>query len=89
MSSHGTTWFPVWQSDLKRFLLRPVIADLLRAFREADEDLDPLVIAAWATNANDFLDGMSRLSGSLTAVMMIGSSLQPGGPPPRWRREER
>jgi hypothetical protein len=57
LQGRGTTMFPVWQFDLDRHMLRPVVAEIIGVFREADEELDPLVIAAWATKANRLLGG--------------------------------
>lgn len=53
----GTTYFPTWQFDLEKHLIRQVVGEIVRVFREADEDIDPLVIAAWATTENRFLEG--------------------------------
>jgi hypothetical protein len=44
----GTTWFPVWQFDPERHVVRHVVASVIETFRRADPDVDPLVIAAWA-----------------------------------------
>ena len=51
----GTTWFPVWQFDLEHHVVRHVVAPLIEAFRRADPDVDPLVIAAWATKQSPSL----------------------------------
>lgn len=45
----GTTWFPVWQFDLSTHQIRPVVAEILAAFRDELGAVDPLVIASWAT----------------------------------------
>jgi hypothetical protein len=45
----GTTWFPVWQFDLEAHEVRPVVAEVIAAFREELGSVDPLVIASWAT----------------------------------------
>jgi hypothetical protein len=53
----GTTWFPVWQFDPERRVVRHVVALIVDAFRRADPDVDPLIIAAWATTPNPYLNG--------------------------------
>lgn len=55
----GTTYFPVWQFDLDKHLIRQVVGEVISAFRDADDEVDPLVIAAWATAGNRLLDGAS------------------------------
>lgn len=70
----GTTHFPVWQFDTKKHLLRPVVAEIIAAFREADKDLSPLTIAAWVTASSDLLDGRSP-----AGWIALGSNDQ-GGP---------
>jgi len=55
----GTTWFPVWQFDPDGRVVRPVVASIIEAFRKADPEVDPLVIAAWATARNRYLGGAS------------------------------
>jgi hypothetical protein len=55
----GTTWFPVWQFDPDRRVVRRVVASIITQFRAADPDLDPLVIAAWVTAPHPQLDGAS------------------------------
>jgi hypothetical protein len=55
----GTTYFPVWQFDFDKHLIRQVVGEILGAFQEADEEIDPLVIAAWATKGNRLLRGES------------------------------
>ena len=52
----GTTYFPVWQFDLDKHLIRQVVAEIIGVFREADEEVDPLVIAAWATAETGLLN---------------------------------
>jgi hypothetical protein len=49
LAGKGTTWFPVWQFDLESHQLRPVVADIVRAFREELGSVDPYLIASWAT----------------------------------------
>lgn len=55
----GTTWFPVWQFDPRQKIVRAVTGSIVKAFRGADPQIDPLVIGAWATKENRFLDGKS------------------------------
>ena len=55
----GTTWFPAWQFDTDKHLIRHVVGEIISVFREADEDVDPLVIAAWGTKADESLDDRS------------------------------
>lgn len=47
----GTTWFPVWQFDLDAHQVRPVVSDVIAAFRDELGAVDPLIIASWATSA--------------------------------------
>lgn len=49
LPGRGTTWFPVWQFDLDSHEVRPVVAEVIGAFREELGAVDPLVIASWAT----------------------------------------
>ena len=51
----GTTWFPVWQFDPEHHVVRHVVASVIGAFREADTEVDPLVIATWATSKSSSL----------------------------------
>jgi len=53
----GTTWFPVWQFDPERRVVRHLVASIIEAFCKADPDVDPLVIATWATSKNTSLEG--------------------------------
>ena len=55
----GTTWFPVWQFDPARRIVRAVTGSIIKVFRDADPEVDPLVIGAWATARNRLLDGKS------------------------------
>jgi hypothetical protein len=55
----GTTWFPVWQFDPRQKIVRAVTGSIVRAFRGADPQIDPLMIGAWATKENRLLDGKS------------------------------
>ena len=49
----GTTWYPTWQFDTNEARIRPEVRDLIGAFRDRLDDVDPLVIAAWATTPQD------------------------------------
>jgi len=49
LPGRGTTWFPVWQFDLERHEVRPVVVEVIRAFLEELGPVDPYLIAAWAT----------------------------------------
>ena len=49
----GTTWYPTWQFDIDGARIRPEVRDLIGAFRDRLDDIDPLVIAAWATTHQD------------------------------------
>jgi hypothetical protein len=59
LQGSGTTWFPAWQFDPERRVVRRVVASIIEEFRAADPNVDPLVIAAWATASNPQLDGAS------------------------------
>jgi hypothetical protein len=48
-----TTWYPTWQFDIDAARIRPEVRDLIGAFRDRLDDVDPLVIAAWATTSQD------------------------------------
>lgn len=49
----GTTWYPTWQFDTAETRIRPEVRDLIGAFRDRLDEVDPLVIAAWATTPQD------------------------------------
>lgn len=53
LRGRATTWFPVWQFDTRERCVRPVTADLIAAFREHLGDVDPVLVASWATTAQD------------------------------------
>ena len=54
----ATTWYPTWQFDIGEARIRPEVRGLIGAFRDRLDDIDPLVIAAWATTPQDEdLDG--------------------------------
>ena len=58
LPGRGTTSFPVWQFDMGAHEIRPVVAEILAAFRDELGAVDPFVIASWATTAQPEL-GMS------------------------------
>ncbi len=49
----GTTWYPTWQFDIDAARIRPEVRDLIGAFRDRIDDVDPLVVAAWVTTPQD------------------------------------
>ncbi len=49
----GTTWYPTWQFDTNEARIRPEVRDLIGAFRDRLDDVDPLAIAAWAATPQD------------------------------------
>ena len=49
----GTTWYPTWQLDTDEGRIRPEVRDVLGAFRDRLDDIDPLAVAAWATTPQD------------------------------------
>ena len=55
----GTTWFPTWQFDPEHRVVRHVVSSIIEAFHKADPDVDPLVIATWATSSNPSLEDKS------------------------------
>jgi hypothetical protein len=59
VQGQGTTYFPTWQFDLDKHLIRHVTSEIIGAFREADDQINPLVIAAWATKPSADLDGVA------------------------------
>jgi len=59
LQGEGTTWFPVWQFDPDGRVVRHVVASIIATFRRADPEVDPLVIASWATAKNQHLGGVS------------------------------
>jgi hypothetical protein len=56
LPGRGTSWFPVWQFDPDTQLVRHVVGKIIGAFRQADDQVSPLVIAAWATAPNRLLE---------------------------------
>ena len=55
----GTSYFPVWQFDPRTRLVRHVLGRIVGIFREADDQVSPLVIASWANASNKHLNGLS------------------------------
>ena len=49
----GTTWYPTWQFDAADARIRPEVRDLIGAFRDRLDKVDPLLIAAWATTPQE------------------------------------
>ncbi len=49
LPGRGTTLFPVWQFDLGSHEVRPVVAEVIAAFRDELGPVEPLLIASWAT----------------------------------------
>ena len=49
LPGRGTTWFPVWQFDPSVHGVRPVVSEIIAAFRDEVGPVDPFVIASWAT----------------------------------------
>jgi hypothetical protein len=56
LPGRGTRWYPSWQVDIAKREVRPVVAKVLAAWRALEPDVDPLVIATWATSPEDLLD---------------------------------
>lgn len=54
-----TTYYPAWQFDHERGLIRPEVREVLGIFKEELDEIDPYKIAAWATTARKELDGMT------------------------------
>lgn len=59
LPARRTTYFPTWQFDFDRRIVRPVIKDLLVAFHDALDELDPFVIVSWSRSPQPELDGMT------------------------------
>lgn len=53
LAGDGTTWYPTWQFDADAGTIRPEVRDIIGAFRDRLDDVDPLLIAAWATTPQD------------------------------------
>lgn len=56
LPGRGTTWFPVWQFDIEAHTVRPVVGEIISAFRDELGSVDPFVIASWATTDQPELD---------------------------------
>lgn len=60
LPGRGTTWYPTWQFDLDARDVRPEVRDIIGAFRDRLDDVDPLLIASWAVTPQvEDLDGMA------------------------------
>lgn len=53
LAGDGTTWYPTWQFDSDAASIRPEVRDVIGAFRDRLDDVDPLIIAAWASTPQD------------------------------------
>ncbi len=49
----GTTWYPTWQFDREAATIRPELREIIGIFRDQLGNVDPLVIAAWATTSQE------------------------------------
>ncbi|MGI9017490.1 MAG: hypothetical protein ACR2HR_10385 [Euzebya sp.] len=49
LTGDGTSWYPTWQFDIDRARIRPEVRDIIGAFRDRLDDVEPLVVASWAT----------------------------------------
>lgn len=58
LRSRGKTLFPVWQFDFDHHDVRPIVPALLAAFRAASE-VEPWVVASWATTPQPELHGQT------------------------------
>jgi hypothetical protein len=60
LPGHGTSWYPTWQFNLDAGEIRPEVRDIVGAFRDRLDDVDPLLIASWAVTPQDEdLDGLT------------------------------
>jgi hypothetical protein len=67
-----TTWFPVWQFDFAQRSVRPEVRAVVGAFQsKLGRDLDPLVIASWATTEQP-----EDLLGNTPAQWLEGASFE-------------
>lgn len=57
ISGEGTTWFPVWQLDGERRIVRAVVGALIQVFRDADPEIESQMIAGWAARPVGGLGG--------------------------------
>jgi hypothetical protein len=53
LPGHGTTWYPTWQFNLEAREIRPEVRDIVGAFRDRLDEMDPLLIASWAVTPQD------------------------------------
>lgn len=58
LPGNGTTWFPTWQFDADAREVRPIVGEVLAAFRDELGSADPFTVASWATSPQPEL-GMS------------------------------
>ncbi|MFF3403493.1 SHOCT domain-containing protein [Streptomyces sp. NPDC002659] len=54
-----TALYPTWQFDLERRVIRPEVAEILRAFDPSKQGADPYVVAPWANARSTELDDRS------------------------------
>ena len=60
LPGHSTTWYPTWQFDQDIAEIRPEVRHIVGAFRDRLDDVDPFLIAAWATTPQqEDLEGMT------------------------------
>jgi hypothetical protein len=63
LPAKGRTLFPVWQFDLDEGRVRTAVRAIIEVFRESLGEVDPNLIAAWATTPQDEdLDGSTPAS---------------------------
>lgn len=53
LTGDGTSWYPTWQFDIDRARIRPEVRDIIGAFRDRLDDVEPLVVATWATTQQE------------------------------------
>jgi hypothetical protein len=53
LPGQSTTWYPTWQFDQNLAEIRPEVRHVVGAFRDRLDDVDPFLIAAWATTPQD------------------------------------
>lgn len=56
LPGNGTTWFPVWQFDVDAREVRPIVGEVIAAFREELGSPDPFLVASWATSPQPELE---------------------------------
>jgi hypothetical protein len=60
LPGQGTTWYPKWQFNVALRKIRPEAAEIIGAFRENLEVIDPLTIASWAVQEQpEDLEGLT------------------------------